>query len=702
MKNINNLPLNLKEFILKNIYSVVFILVLVLTGCGANSILKFGNDSAKMNASAQARQEQLNFEARTLEADFLAADKFIARGELNEAQILIQRIIKRTPNNVKAQEVAKKIEQIKAHSQLIDQAEALIKKKDIDNAKTKLNLVLSENPSDTKARKLLAQIDTSSSADSLRLMLAPAFHKPITIDFQDASLKQIFTIIGQTAGINFIFDKDVKLDQKNTLALKDSTVEAAIYSMLTVNQLEQQIMDGKTLLIYPNNAAKIKEYQQTIVKSFMLTNARAKGVAESLKTILKSREVVVDEKLNMLIVRDSPEAITLIEKIISLQDFPEPEVMLELEVLEVSRDRMLELGITPPGNIGLTLLPPNAVFSDLAKIGRGNVVTTIDQAAIKAKGTDTDFDILASPRVRVINREKAKILIGNKVPTITSTVIPGVSGSSTAETIAYIDVGLKLEIEPTIFLNGEVAIKVGLEVSSIVDKLTTKQGSVAYTVGNRNASTVLRLKDGENQILAGLINSETDRTINKFPGLGDLPVLGNLFKNQSNSDKKTEILLSITPRLVRNLQRQEASLNEFMGGTDSSLRLRPDFKVTALEQVISNPALNRQSVEPPKRVEQVAPPASLPPKNLPSPLPTPNIPLSILPNNVNSIDRSVAPLVIQLPQEDRPAKTNPEKPRAGQQRQDKAVEKKKAAETEKTSAETRQFIENLLKQNSVR
>jgi len=115
-----------------------------------------------------------------------------------------------------------------------------------------------------------------------------------------------------------------------------------------VNQLEQQIMDSKTVLIYPNNPAKIKEYQQTVVKSFMLTNARAKGVAESLKTILKSREVVVDEKLNMLIVRDSPEAIRLIEKIIALQDFAEPEVILELEVLEVSRDRMMELGITPP------------------------------------------------------------------------------------------------------------------------------------------------------------------------------------------------------------------------------------------------------------------------------------------------------------------------------------------------------------------
>jgi general secretion pathway protein D len=402
--------------------------------------------------------------------------------------------------------------------------------------------------------------------------------------------------------------------------------------------------------------------------------------------------------------------------------------MLELEVLEVSRDRLLQLGITPPGNVGLTLLSPNAKLSDLAKIRADNTTATIDSAGIKALGTDSDFDILASPRVRVINREKAKILIGNKVPTITSTLIPGVSGTSTAETISYIDVGLKLEIEPTIYLNSDVAIRVSLEVSSIVDKLVSKQGSVAYTVGNRNASTVLRLKDGENQILAGLINSETDRTINKFPGLGDLPLLGHLFKSQSNDDKKTEILLSITPRLVRNLQRQEASLSEFMGGTDNSLRARPDFKVSTIEQTSFNlaapvapvleapkaadapsmPAVVKQSpvqqttvpsasVLRAQSTAPVAPPPPMPPAKASAPI-------------IAVPDRAVTQVVVQNPIEEKTATTILEKPLVDKSNkkkvdvQDKVItnkknENKKPLLIDKVSPETLDFIDKVLKQN---
>ncbi|MEI6469972.1 MAG: secretin N-terminal domain-containing protein, partial [Betaproteobacteria bacterium] len=541
----------------------------------------FGRTSPNKEISPLSRQEKLNSDAKYLQAEFASADKFFDRGDLSEAKSGYERVLKRFPDNLKASAGIKKIELARSHERFYEEAEVLVKANDLEAAKAKINLIISENPSDEKARKKLAQLDTSASTESLKRLLSAAFRKPISIDFQNANLKQVFTVIGQTAGLNFIFDKDVKLDQPVTLTLNNTTVEAAIYSMLTINQLEQQVMDEKTLLIYPNNSVKAKDYQQTVVKSFMLTNARAKGVADSLKTILKSREIVVDEKLNMLIVRDSPEALSMVDKIIALQDQPEPEVILELEVLEVTHERMLELGIALPTGVDLTLLSPNAKLSDLAYIRSNNVTATLGSAGIKAGGKDSDFDILASPRVRVINREKAKILVGDKVPTFTSTIIPGVAGPSTSQTISYIDVGLKLELEPTIYLNGDVAIRVALEVSNIVSEIPGLNGSVAYRVGNRNANTMLRLKDGENQILAGLINNSTERTINKFAGLGDLPLLGNLFRSRKNNDKKTEILLSITPRIVRNLQRQDANLSEFMGGTDNSLRVRPDFKVNA-------------------------------------------------------------------------------------------------------------------------
>jgi len=725
--------------------AALFIKVLVLAALSscAKGPFNLANSNAPIaERSVKDRQERLNEDARILDLDYQVYERALAKGDLTNAENALTRLLNRSPKNSKALEGMRRLEVMRSHEELITQAEALIKQKDIEGAKAKLRTVLTENPDDNRARKIMTQVDTSMSAGSLEALLSPSFRKPISIDFHDASLQQIFTVIGQTAGLNFIFDKDVKLDQKTTITLKNSTVEAAIYSMLTVNQLDQQIMDAKTLLVYPNNPAKIKEYQQTVVKSFMLTNARAKGVAESLKTILKSREVVVDEKLNMLIVRDSPEAIRLIEKIISLQDFPEPEVILELEVLEVSRDRMMDLGISPPGTIGLTLLPDAAVLADLARISKNNIRTTIDGASIKANATESDVDTLASPRIRVINREKAKILVGKKMPTYTVTTTPQVGGSAiSTPVVTYVDVGLKLEVEPTIFLNGEVAIKVSLEVTNIVGTKTIGLDTTLYTVGNRNASTTLRLKDGENQILAGLINNDTDRTANKLPGLGDSPLLGRLFGSQKNNEKKTEILLSITPRLVRNLQRQEASINEFLGGTDSNLRLRPDFKVGALEEVIANPAINREPVPVPAQpvASPIAPAAQLPQTEplLPSVIQLTDTDSAAKPKAVQAKPDSKAKAEElkfkqaqaaeekkQLQEQNRAAaaKAREEKAEelkskqaqaaeekkqlqeqkraaADKSREEKLLEKKKPVEKNKASPETRQFIDNLMKQN---
>jgi hypothetical protein len=148
------------------------------------------------------------------------------------------------------------------------------------------------------------------------------------------------------------------------------------------------------------------------------------------------------------------------------------------------------------------------------------------RSTLRANQTDSDVSVLANPRIRARNREKAKILIGDRVPNITSTITA--TGFS-SESVTYIDVGLKLDIEPTIYLDNEVAIKVTLEVSNIVDKITTKTGTVAYQIGTRTATSVLRLKDGENQLLAGLISDEDRRTASKLPFLGDIPLLGRLF-----------------------------------------------------------------------------------------------------------------------------------------------------------------------------
>jgi general secretion pathway protein D len=197
---------------------------------------------------------------------------------------------------------------------------------------------------------------------------------------------------------------------------------------------------------------------------------------------------------------------------------------------------------------------------------------------VHARKQDSDANILANPRIRARNHEKAKILIGERVPNITTTAT---ATGFVSESINYVDVGLKLDVEPSVYLDNDVAIKISLEVSNIVSQLQTKSGSIAYQIGTRTASTVLRLRDGENQVLAGLINDEDRRGANKLPFIGEIPVIGRLFGSSSDDNQKTEIVLSITPRIIRNIQRPEAALAEFKAGTDSSLRSRPETIASA-------------------------------------------------------------------------------------------------------------------------
>jgi len=187
---------------------------------------------------------------------------------------------------------------------------------------------------------------------------------------------------------------------------------------------------------------------------------------------------------------------------------------------------------------------------------------------------DGTTNLLASPRIRVRNREKAKVMIGDRVPVITNAVTPVSTGTPVVTgNVQYMDVGMKLEVEPEIHLDNDISIKVHLDVSSIVKQIDNPiSGTQAYQIGTRNASTVLRLRDGETQVLAGLISDEDRKTANKVPGLGQLPILGRLFSDDGSNTSKTEIILSITPRIVGKKAMPDAREVEYWSGTEANLR----------------------------------------------------------------------------------------------------------------------------------
>jgi general secretion pathway protein D len=546
-------------------------------------MLKYQEAIAADPGNAQYKSAYLRARDRNTTRLVEQAERDLADGRADAALRGYQRALSIDPANERARAGLRQVETDARHAVLMEEAAAAFDKKDYELARQKTAAILSERPNHESARLLLAQVTEKTAAPSAETGLAAAYKLPINIEFRDASLKQVFEVISRRSGLNFLFDKDVKTDQRTSIFLKNSTVEAAVYYLLVSNQLEQQIMDGNTILVYPNNAAKLKEYQEMTVKTFFLANAEAKNVANTLKTILKSRDVVVDEKLNLLIVRDSPEAIKLATRLVALQDVAEPEVMLDVEILEIKRSRLMDLGIAWPASLGFAPLQSSTggplTIESLRHLNASTIGVTGVSATINANKTDGDSNTLANPRIRVRNKEKAKVVIGDKVPNITTIITPGTSGGFASESINYVDVGLTLNVEPTIYLNNEVAIRISLEVSNLVDSVTTKSGSVAYRIGTRSASTMLQLKDGENQVLAGLINNEDRTSGSKVPGFGNIPILGRLFGSTRDSTDKTEIVLSITPHLVRNVLRPALSASEFSAGTETSFRRRPDAAV---------------------------------------------------------------------------------------------------------------------------
>jgi general secretion pathway protein D len=533
-------------------------------------------------------------------------------GDFDAAETAFKGALTASPGYPSAQSGLKQLEIDRNHRLLIDQASESLKKNDLFVAEMRVRTVLAQNPRQLEARKILKDIEQKRADARATAPTTPAMAKPVTLEFRETPIRSVFEILSRTSGVNFVFDKDVRPDIKVTIFVRDSTVDEVMKLVLVTNQLASKPLNGNSVLIYPNNPAKVKDYQELVVKSFYLSNTDVKQAQTMVKAIVKSKDVFVDEKLNLLVVKDTPEAVRLVEKLLESLDMADPEVMLEVEVLEISRNKLLDLGLQFPEQVGYGKITPDVVNTTITTTGSGTSTTfggalapgNIDLrkhagltsyvanpgALLNIKDQDGNSRLLANPRIRVKNREKAKILIGDKIPvfTTTSTANVGVSAS-----VNYLEVGLKLEVEPNVSLEDEVSIKVGLEVSSIGKEVAGPAGSIAYQIGTRSADTNLRLHDGETQVLAGLINDEERSSANHLPGIGDIPLVGRLFSSQRDSSSKTEIVLLITPHIVRNLVRPEGVEPAVPSGTDSAIGVAPlSLKATTSLSLKSSSAAN--------------------------------------------------------------------------------------------------------------
>jgi general secretion pathway protein D len=320
----------------------------------------------------------------------------------------------------------------------------------------------------------------------------------------------------------------------------------------------------------------VRYAKQKGIMTITSTNAHFVGSAEKaeeiIKTVIKTKDIFIDEQLNILVMRDTPDAIRSAEKLINSYDIGDPEVLLEVEILEITDTRATELGLRWPNQLSVGVKGAagagQLTFEEVNNFNSGmaNLSITDPTLIFNLRSTNGVSNLLANPRIRVKNHKKAKVHIGDRVPVITST---STSTGFVSETVSYLDVGLKLDVEPSISISDEVSIEVELEVSNIASEVTTSSGSLSYRLGTRNAKTTLRLKDGETQILAGLINNEERSSADRVPGLASLPIIGRLFSSKNHTNNKTEIVLLITPRIIRNISAFDAVESEFSLGAET-------------------------------------------------------------------------------------------------------------------------------------
>ena len=520
------------------------------------------------------------------------AEQATAKGQYQEAIGIYDRILSFLPEDPSAAKAKQLIEQKKAQEQKLAQASELVQKKQTAPAKEVIREILMEDPQQVEAVELQKQIDQQLNPIKVAPpVLKPPFDKPVTLELRDANIKVVFEALSRATGINFILDKDIKPDTKATIFIKKARIDEAIDLVLSSNGLQKKALSENTALVFPSSLQKFKDYKELVIRSFYLTNTSAKQVSAMLKTMLKTKDIFVDDRLNMLVMRDTPEVINIAEKLIAANDLEDPEVMLDIEVLEVSRSRLQELGIVYPNQLAV-VTPSALTLESLKGIDSGNI-GVLPSPKLNFKKTTGDVNLLSNPRIRVKNNEKAKILVGDKVPIITTTSTANVGVS---ENVQYIDVGLKLDVEPRVTLDNFVNIKVALEVSSLGEKTTTTNGASVYTIGTRNASTMLRLKNGETQILAGLILDDERKSASKLPGFGDLPLIGRLFSNQEDRKSKTEIVLAITPRIIGNITRPQAEIIEYWSGTETLISDKPQVTLPTSNGGQSNQEMMREKM----------------------------------------------------------------------------------------------------------
>lgn len=449
-------------------------------------------------------------------------------------------------------------------------------------------------------------------------VLSPRSPAAIAMSFPDQSLEKVFTALGKVAGVNVLFDEGFR-DKKVTVSLMGISFEEALEQLTFSNRLFYKVLDRNTLIIAPEGQPKRRQYDDIFLRTFYLRNADVKDVEAVVKGVLGAQgKVASNQTLGAITVTGTIDQLALAERVIDANDKARGEVVVELQILEVDRTRAKEYGLAlanygagvrlaPTGNeklgkddVPLSTLDIRAHL--LSSLNLSDFIVSIPSGLIaKFVQSDGIARILAAPKLRAAEGKKTSLKIGQSVPVPQVTFQTNVQNNSPATSYAYKDVGVKLDITPRIAAGGEITLEMSAEFSSIgADRVIGEQKAPSFLT--RNVDGVLRLRDGETTLLGGLLQRNETTSLKGVFGVQDIPLLGPLLSSQEKQVIDSEILISITPRLVRAPRITDEDLKPLYIGTQDLPKVpsaRPPLFGSPEEPVASPSPTTAASPKPP-------------------------------------------------------------------------------------------------------
>ncbi|MGB7640915.1 MAG: cohesin domain-containing protein [Terriglobales bacterium] len=448
--------------------------------------------------------------------------------------------------------------------------------------------------------------------------LAPISNAPITLKLTEKSTV-IYETVGKLAGINVLFDPDYTAKQVR-IELNGVTLEEALSIISFETKTFWRPITPNTIFVAQDNPAKRKELEQNVLKTFYLSNlsqpTELQDVVNAMRTILEVSRIQQLPSQGAIVLRGTPDQVALAQKLVDDLDKAKPEVLIDVAVMEVSRDKMKQLGISPPTNVSVALQPnvsttttpttgttgttgtttngttnPNSVsLNTLDYLNATDFQVTIPAASATALLSDSTSKIVQNPQIRALDGQKATLKIGERVPVATGSFQPGIGGVGINPLVntqfQYIDVGVNIDITPRVHAGREVSMKLVLDVSAVTSYVSI--GGISQPViGQRKVEHEIRLKDGETNLLGGILEDQQTKALTGIPGLAQIPILKYLFSQTNTEHQEDEIVFVLTPHIIRGGEMPPGSNDLLDVGTANSIALR---RTSTNARIIENPA----------------------------------------------------------------------------------------------------------------